>query len=1016
MKTTDKSVWESGEKRINLTLGTIAEVIGAVLPEGMAPNRSCRRVLTQSVYATGDDVVISAGWYPHSEIIPEALKRNVIAVFCDPETKKDYPQDNVIPVEDPMACVTRFERWRAEPCHAKRIAITGSVGKTTTTSLINAIMTNSYRTFTHHTMANSHGAILRNVQQVDPSYEYWVQEVGGVQPGYVESSAKFLAPDIVVLTNIGESHLNLYHTKENIFYDKSSLERYAQPDGVVVINYDDDMLRKAAYTHRVVTCSKSDPRADYYAQNIRTELDGTHFTAVSKEGTLEIHLNLYGEHNVYNALFALAVGSLADVPMEKIPAFLETYRPSGMRQNFVEVGGYHLFVDTFNAEPLTILGAAKTLEQIVVKNGGRKIFVTGHIDKLGEESPQMHEKLGHDLAKLHLDQIVLFAGDSACTYKAMLEDGCTNVIHTDDREMLEKWLRKHIHHEDVVFFRSGQFKAALAKTVDHLFGTSFQNEQQFNEGRVVTQDGFRFRLRQDDIAEVIGYSGSGKELDIPETVQGHVVTRVAPFAFSRQRRITAVSIPDTVDSIGQEAFYICPSLQQVKLPARLKIIGKNAFNYCRALKSVIVPTGTIHIDRHAFYDCDALQEIFIPNTVGFFGEDVFGGSHPGAGKCTIICEKGSYAEQYAKERGMRTAEAKTEPQQPVVSIAKPRQYTAEEKRLIERAGYWQRSYDRRTQNVNMLTEEQKAAVCAYWGGYQDLFDVETVFHSFYLSKTGKFDVRYMPVDIYYSFIDPYYNNWKIAPVIDNKCLYYQLFKDAKQPEGVFFRMNNIWTDANKHLVSEEEILRKIWKLVMKQANESEGGHGVFFIHGADMDEQFKRAAASIKKDIVVQASIKQNAALSAVNPTSINTIRVMTLLRQDGVRICSAILRMGVNGSRVDNISQGGICCGVDADGRLKPVAYNYKGESFDIHPTTGVHFSDVVIPNFDKIIQMVTETHPYIPDFRLVSWDVAMDEDGIPMLVEANLCYGELNLHQLCNGPIFGDNTQLVLDEVFHR
>ena len=54
----------------------------------------------------------------------------------------------------------------------------------------------------------------------------------------------------------------------------------------------------------------------------------------------------------------------------------------------------------------------------------------------------------------------------------------------------------------------------------------------------------------------------------------------------------------------------------------------------------------------------------------------------------------------------------------------------------------------------MLTEEQKAAVCAYWGGYQDLFDVETVFHSFYLSKTGKFDVRYMPVDIYYSFIDP----------------------------------------------------------------------------------------------------------------------------------------------------------------------------------------------------------------------------------------------------------------------
>lgn len=203
-----------------------------------------------------------------------------------------------------------------------------------------------------------------------------------------------------------------------------------------------------------------------------------------------------------------------------------------------------------------------------------------------------------------------------------------------------------------MFFRSGQFKAALAKTVDHLFGTSFQNEQQFNEGRVVTQDGFRFRLRQDDIAEVIGYSGSCKELDIPETVQGHVVTRVAPFAFSRQRQITAVNIPDTVDSIGQEAFYICPSLQQLKLPARLKIIGKNAFNYCRALKSVIVPTGTIHIDRHAFYDCTALKTISIPDTVGFMGEKVFGADGDAKVECTIVCRQDSYVEHYAKENGI----------------------------------------------------------------------------------------------------------------------------------------------------------------------------------------------------------------------------------------------------------------------------------------------------------------------------------------------------------------------------
>lgn len=107
-----------------------------------------------------------------------------------------------------------------------------------------------------------------------------------------------------------------------------------------------------------------------------------------------------------------------------------------------------------------------------------------------------------------------------------------------------------------------------------------------------------------------------------------------------------------MDSIGQEAFYICPSLQQLKLPARLKIIGKNAFNYCRALKSVIVPTGTIHIDRHAFYDCTALKTISIPDTVGFMGEKVLGADGDTKVECTIVCRQDPYVERCAKGNGI----------------------------------------------------------------------------------------------------------------------------------------------------------------------------------------------------------------------------------------------------------------------------------------------------------------------------------------------------------------------------
>ena len=253
--------------------------------------------------------------------------------------------------------------------------------------------------------------------------------------------------------------------------------------------------------------------------------------------------------------------------------------------------------------------------------------------------------------------------------------------------------------------------------------------------------------------------------------------------------------------------------------------------------------------------------------------------------------------------------------------------------------------------------------------------------------------------------------------MDNKCLYPRLFKDTKQPEIYFCRINNIWTDVNARLLTREEmnsIINNTGELVIKQAVSSEGGKNVFFVSGRDKLNQFWNACETIKKDIVIQGAIKQHESINAVNATSVNTIRVLSLLTQEQVKICSVILRMGIEGKRVDNISQGGIACGVDSCGRLKKVAYNYKGEVFNEHPTSKIKFDSVTIPNFDRVCNLVKMTHPSIPDYRLVSWDIAVDQNGEPLLLEANLCYGELNLHQLNNGAVFGDDTEKVLAEVF--
>lgn len=133
-------------------------------------------------------------------------------------------------------------------------------------------------------------------------------------------------------------------------------------------------------------------------------------------------------------------------------------------------------------------------------------------------------------------------------------------------------------------------------------------------------------------------------------------------------------------------------------------------------------------------------------------------------------------------------------------------------------------------------------------------------------------------------------------------------------------------------------------------------------------------------------------------------------------KIISKILRIGVGNSKVDNASSGGITCGIRSDGSLKEKAFKNNGEEFDVHPTTGMAFDSVTVPNFGKMKEMVKTLHPLVPHFRLVSWDVACDDHDEPVLIEANLQHGELDFHQLNNDPLFGEDTRKIVHAVFNK
>ena len=340
----------------------------------------------------------------------------------------------------------------------------------------------------------------------------------------------------------------------------------------------------------------------------------------------------------------------------------------------------------------------------------------------------------------------------------------------------------------------------------------------------------------------------------------------------------------------------------------------------------------------------------------------------------------------------------------------------EKGRLIGRA-HTERSLMRNRTNCNVLTKEQKQAAKAFWSQY--IKRPHLLAHQYYTEKNGAFSPDYIPSDYHYTKIDPYFNDWNAARVIDHKCFFDMYLPNVKQPGTVAKRINGYWYDPAGRWISEEEGWKQINEIpacFAKQARDSCGGSGVQYLSNSEDKKRFRTGAEKQNLDYIFQLPVKQHPQISAIYPHSINTIRVISMLRKEGVKIYSIVIRMGRGGMIVDNLTSGGMSCGITDDNRLKRWAYTKTGERCEKHPDTGTVFEGFELPSIDQVRDIVKTNHSAFPYFRLMSWDFAIDDAGDPVLIEVNMSYGDLDCHQFNNGPLFGEDTKAILDEVFRK
>lgn len=317
-----------------------------------------------------------------------------------------------------------------------------------------------------------------------------------------------------------------------------------------------------------------------------------------------------------------------------------------------------------------------------------------------------------------------------------------------------------------------------------------------------------------------------------------------------------------------------------------------------------------------------------------------------------------------------------------------------------------------------LTSEQKREIQDFFKGLIGR-KVSLYCHEYFYSRTGVYSKEYIPTDLYNVELLGRANMLPYNPVFKDKNFTDVFLKGVRQPHTILKNINGYYYYEGEAVSREEAISRcqNMENVLIKPAGKNQGKgiealtvkDGVTSIGGKSIGEVFDK----YKKNFQIQERLKQHERMSALNPTSVNTIRILTFRSGMEILIIYAVVRIGKMGAFVDNQCAGGISTAIDENGKLSKFAFGGYDEDNITKTDTGILLEGYLLPSYDKVIEAVKKLHYQLPYYDLVGWDMAVAEDGEPVVIEWNTNTG---LSQSAFGPGFGKYTERIIKELWKK
>ena len=323
----------------------------------------------------------------------------------------------------------------------------------------------------------------------------------------------------------------------------------------------------------------------------------------------------------------------------------------------------------------------------------------------------------------------------------------------------------------------------------------------------------------------------------------------------------------------------------------------------------------------------------------------------------------------------------------------------------------------------ILTKEQKKQIDEFYiKNYGKKIPYN--WHRLYTSYTGKFDYKYVPEYIFSTELEKIGNKRLSVLPLENKNMINSLFENKSKyieiPKTYLMKINGKFFDSNYNPISKTESINLLNNsFIIKKSCDSNSGKGVQIVNlknGYDIKTGIKIDDLLINFDnnFIIQELVKQHECVNKIYEKSVNTLRVVTYITENGYHVAPIVMRIGRGGNEIDNAHAGGIFIGVSNDGCLGDTAFTEYQEKFSVHPDTNIKFKGYKLPNIDILRNEIIKLHKQLPIVKFISWDIAINDKNKFSLIEVNLHSQAIWINQMAHGKsFFEENTERILKEV---